>query len=188
MLMICASTSFIGTWPGPSIMHCTPYSRPRLASAPEGHDFFPLGGVARVASRAGAQAVAERQGHVVLAGQFEQAVIPCQQRVFLVVLEHPAGEDRTAARHDAKARSPRAAHSAPRRVRPQCRVMKSTPCSACISTSANSSSGSMSAGSRSLVSVALRHRVQRHRAEWQRRAREHIPCGSPRDRRQWTDP
>ena len=145
-----------------------------LGKRAEGHDFFPLGGVARVASRAGAQAVAERQGHVVLAGQFEQAVIPCQQRVFLVVLEHPAGEDRTAARHDAKGAL---AACGPLGPAPGQAAMQGHEVHALLRLHFDFGEqffGIDVGGIAILVDVALRHRVQRHRAEWQRRAREHI--------------
>ena len=55
-------------------------------------DFFPLGGIARVHARAGAQAVAQRKGYVVGAADFQQAVVVFQQRILTVVLKHPAGE------------------------------------------------------------------------------------------------
>ena len=86
-----------------------------------------------------------------------------------------------------RARSPRAAHSAPA---PGQAAMQGHEVHALLRLHFDFGEqffGIDVGGIAILVDVALRHRVQRHRAEWQRRARAY-PCGSPRDRRQWTDP
>ena len=50
--------------------------------APQIDDLFPLGGIARINARAGAQSVAEGEGHVVGKADVEQAVKYAPARAF----------------------------------------------------------------------------------------------------------
>ncbi len=72
-----------------------------LGQFAERFQFGELGAVVGVADRAGAQAVAERERHVVFAHQVANLVEALVEEAFLVMRQAPLGHDRAAARDDA---------------------------------------------------------------------------------------
>src|SRR5512143_2813 len=84
-----------GTWPGPSTMTCTPRARAEDAELAE------LRLVGRVGEAAGAQPVAEGEGHVVAREDVADRVEVRVERVLRLVREHPLREERAAAGDDA---------------------------------------------------------------------------------------
>jgi hypothetical protein len=91
----------IGTWPGPSIITCTScfqaicVSSPSVASSP----IWAL--VVGVVDAAGAQAVAEAEGHVIGLHDLADVLEVGVEEVLLVMRQAPLGEDRAAAGDDA---------------------------------------------------------------------------------------
>ena len=76
----------------------------RLRDLVEFAQRFQLGELRRVVGvgrRAGAQAVAQRERHVILLQQFADVLEMRVEEIFLVMREAPFGEDRAAARDDA---------------------------------------------------------------------------------------
>ncbi len=82
----------IGTWPGPSTMHLHAGLAGALGEFAEGVEFGELGGVGGVGAAAGAEAVAEGIGDVVLAHDGGDFVEEFVHGVFFVVDDHPFGE------------------------------------------------------------------------------------------------
>jgi hypothetical protein len=91
----------IGTWPGPSIITWQPCAQAIFRQLAEGFEFGELGGVVGVGDGAGAQAVAEGEGDVILAHDVADFFEMFVEERFLVMREAPFGHDRAAARDDA---------------------------------------------------------------------------------------
>ena len=90
-----------GTWPGPSIITCTSFAQARSVSSPSVLQLGELGLVAGVDQGAGAQAVAQAQGHVVAAGDVAQVIEALVEGVLAPVVHHPLGQQAAAATDDA---------------------------------------------------------------------------------------
>ena len=91
----------IGTWPGPSIMTWQPLAQAIFVSSPSVSSSANCARSLASRDRAGAQAVAERERHVVLAHQVADLVEALVEEALLVMREAPLRHDRAAARDDA---------------------------------------------------------------------------------------
>ena len=91
----------IGTWPGPSIITWQPLSQAILRELAQRLQLGELRAVVGVGDRAGAQAVAERERHVVFAHEVADLVEALVEEALLVMRQAPLGHDRAAARDDA---------------------------------------------------------------------------------------
>ena len=91
----------MGRWPGTFDHDLHPGPARALDQFAQRQQFLQLGPVAAVGQRPRPQPVAQRQGDVELAGNGQQLVEVFEKRIFLVVVQHPGGQQRTAAGNDA---------------------------------------------------------------------------------------
>ena len=150
----------------------------------QGDHFVPLGGIARVASRAGAQAVPEGKGDVIPAGNAEQTVKIREQGVFPVVFKHPAGQNAAPARDDAHGAS---AFGRPFRPAPGDAAVQGHEVHALFGLLFHFREQTFRlhvSRVSTAIKVVLRHAIQGHGSQRGGAAR----AGWRQDRPQWTDP
>ncbi len=90
-----------GTWPGPSTMTCTPLAQARSVSSPRVASSRSWASSDGVGQAAGAEAVAEAEADVVFAHDVADVVEDFVHRILLVVVDHPLGQQASAAADDA---------------------------------------------------------------------------------------
>ena len=102
-----------GTWPGPldHDLHAA-LARPRGEFA-QGLQLLELRRVRGVGQAAGPEPVAQAQAHVVLARHVQDLVVAGEERVLLVMVEHPLDEEAPAAGDHAHDPRPEQGHARP---------------------------------------------------------------------------
>ena len=87
--------------PGPSIMTCTSYSQAFLVSSPRVSSSANCASIAGVGDASRTQSIAEGKAHIVLRENLADVVKTFVEKVLLVVVRHPLGQNRAAAAYDA---------------------------------------------------------------------------------------